>query len=150
MTEVNRSILVPHSASKMFSLVNDVHSYPEFLPWCAKAEVLSESEKTMEAVLTLQKGALSYKLVTKNSITPNETIQMKLVKGPFKTLDGIWKFTQISNCSTRVEFHLNFTLSSPLIKMTLGKVLDSAMTNLVDAFCKRANELYGKKCINQN
>ena len=40
--KINESMTVPYSARQMYELVNDVESYPSFLPWCHEAKILEK------------------------------------------------------------------------------------------------------------
>ena len=92
MPTIQRSALVPHSAQKMFDLVNDVESYPQFLPWCSGAATLESSEQQYTARVEMKKGPLSQHFTTRNVLTPGTQINMSLVDGPFKKLQGQWQF----------------------------------------------------------
>lgn len=129
----------------MFVLVNDVESYPSFLPWCRKAAILSSEGNQITAQLVLAKGALEKSFTTKNTLTPNSEMIMELVDGPFKHLKGDWRFQSMSDDSCQISLDLEFSFSSKLIAMMFGPVFQQAANMLVDAFVKRAAQIYGKK-----
>ena len=131
-----------HSAGSMFDLVNDVLAYPEFLPWCAKAELLESSDDTMVAKLEIAKGGLRQTFTTKNCFTGAEEIQMDLVDGPFKHLMGRWEFTPLNEQASKVTLSMDFEMSGGLGSKILSAVFSEAANQLVDAFCKRAKEIY--------
>lgn len=143
MAEVNRSALVLHTAQEMFDLVQDVRRYPEFLPWCAATEVISETEDTLEATLHLAKGGLKYSFTTRNQLQRPERMTLTLVKGPFKSLSGVWTFTPLSDEASKVELNLHFEFSGKLTGAAMGKVFNSVAATLVDAFVSRADQIYG-------
>lgn len=143
MAEVNRSALVLHTAQQMFDLVEDVRRYPEFLPWCAATEVICETEDTLEATLHLAKGGLKYSFTTRNQLERPERMTLTLVKGPFKSLAGVWTFTPLSDEASKVELNLNFEFSGKLTGVAMSKVFNSVATTLVDAFVSRADQIYG-------
>ena len=141
---VNRSALVPYSAEQMFAVVNDVPRYPEFLPWCKDSEVLSETSDVMIARLTLAKSGLQQDFTTHNELHHPDMIKMDLVNGPFSRLSGEWKFQPLGDAGWRASMHLEFDFSSLLFNMTLAKVFESAADKMVDAFCERADKIYGE------
>lgn len=141
---VNRSALVPYSAEQMFAVVNDVPRYPEFLPWCKDSEVLSETSDVMIARLTLAKSGLQQDFTTHNELHHPDMIKMDLVNGPFSRLSGEWKFQPLGEDGCRASMHLEFDFSSLLFNMTLAKVFESAADRMVDAFCERADKIYGE------
>ena len=143
MPTIQRSALVPHSAQKMFDLVNDVESYPQFLPWCSGAATLESSEQQYTARVDMKKGPLSQHFTTRNVLTPGTQINMALVDGPFKKLQGQWQFKDIGEHGCRVSFDIEFTFSGILLQKTLSPVFNEICGRMVDAFVGRANEVYG-------
>lgn len=93
-THIQRSALLPYPAQALYDLVNDVASYPQFLPWCSSAEVLESSETHMRASLNIAKGGLSQRFVTRNTLVPGQSIEMNLEEGPFNQLHGVWVFSR--------------------------------------------------------
>ena len=102
MRRVARSALVPYQAKEMFDLVDDVEAYPGFLPWCHRSEVLSRSDETVEATLELQKGAVSKTFSTRNTLQPGKAIDIALLGGPFRHLQGGWRFDQLGDDRSRL------------------------------------------------
>ena len=141
---IERSALVWYSAEQMYELVNDIAAYPEFLPWCADAEVHSASEAEILASLEISKGGVRQRFTTRNLLqTPNE-IHMGLVDGPFSSLNGAWRFQPLRQNACKVQLELEFEVSGTLARMALGSMFSQAATQLVDAFCQRAREVYGE------
>ena len=95
MSTVNRSALVPYSAAQMYALVNDIETYPEFVPWCSKSAVKIISNTEKEATLFFARNPIKTSFTTKNTLTPNQLIDMQLVDGPFSRLQGVWRFVDI-------------------------------------------------------
>ena len=144
MARVQRSALLPYSATDVFAIVNDVPRYPEFLPWCSDARVLEESADEVVAALSLSASGLSETFTTRNRLTPFEKIDMVLVSGPFRELTGGWTFTRLGgDAGCRVELDLNFQMSG--MKLLFGAVFNRAADQMVDAFCARANEVLGAR-----
>ncbi len=142
-TRIQRSALLPYPAQALYDLVNDVARYPEFLPWCSKAEVMEVSETHMRAALTVAKGGVSQRFVTLNGLRGGERIEMQLQEGPFTQLHGIWDFKALNEKACKISLDLSFDYSGPLVKATLGPLFNQAANTLVDAFCQRAKELHG-------
>lgn len=143
MKRVERSALLPYSAEQMFDVVNDVTAYPEFLPWCDRTEILEATETTLVARLSLSKGGVQQSFSTRNQLQRPSRMHLELVEGPFRLLEGDWQFTALGDSGCRVEMNLRFEMDSKLAKMVLGKVFEKAADTLVEAFCERADHLYG-------
>jgi ribosome-associated toxin RatA of RatAB toxin-antitoxin module len=142
-THIQRSALLPYPAQALFDLVNDVRTYPEFLPWCAAGEVLEESDGHMLAALTVAKGNISQRFLTRNTLRLGRGIEMSLQEGPFTDLHGIWEFKALGDKACKISLDLTFEYAGPLVKATLGPLFTQAANTLVDAFCKRAKQLHG-------
>jgi len=143
MTEINKELLVPYSAEQMYSLVNDIEQYPEFLDWCSKANILEQSKDSITAKLNLAYSGFEQSFTTKNIIEPHNKVTMSLVDGPFKNLDGIWLFTDINNAGSKVEFKLDFEFDNFFMAMTFNKVFSGMVEKMVDCFYQRAKQVYG-------
>ena len=142
-TRIQRSALLPYSAAALYTLINDVPSYPQFLPWCSASEVLEQRDDFMRAALMIAKGKLSQRFVTKNTLVPNQSISMALEEGPFSQLQGTWEFKALGEKACKISLDLEFDYAGPIIKATLGPLFNQAANTMVDAFCQRAKELYG-------
>ncbi len=143
MTHIERSALVMHSAQRMFDLVNDVKRYPEFLPWCIDAHIQSESDTNLVAGLTIKKGGIKQSFTTRNEKQSPDWMSMELVDGPFKKLNGLFKFQPLSDEACKVIFQLDFEVAGKILGLTLTPVFKQASNTMVDAFVKRADEIYG-------
>lgn len=143
MTRVERSALVLHTAEQMFDLINDVRAYPQYLPWCAATEVISDEESELVATLKLAKAGLSYSFTTRNRLERPKRMTIELVKGPFSSLSGVWTFTPLSEEACKVHLDLSFAFTGKLTGIAMGKVFNQVATTLVDAFVTRADQIYG-------
>ena len=143
MPRVQRSALLPYSTAQIFDLVRDVERYPEFLPWCSKAKIVTDEAREVVAELTIRKGRISERFTTRNLLDFPGSIELQLVQGPFKRLSGLWKFTNLADRGSKVELDLDFEMTTSLIQRTLGVIFASATGTLVDAFCARARAMYG-------
>jgi ribosome-associated toxin RatA of RatAB toxin-antitoxin module len=142
---VHRTALVPFSAYEMFSLVDDVESYPDFLPWCNDAEVHNRTEKTVEATLELHRGSISKHFTTRNTLLKYEAIELALVGGPFRHLAGGWRFRELGNEGCKVSLELDFEFDSMLVDMMFGSFFEETCNSLVDAFTRRAATVFDRK-----
>lgn len=142
-THIQRSALLPYPAQALFDLVNDVASYPQFLPWCSASEVLEVSETHMRASLAVAKAGLSQRFVTVNTLVPGQLIKLTLAEGPFSQLYGQWEFKALGDKACKISLDLTFDYAGPLVRATLGPLFNQATNTLVDAFCQRAKQLYG-------
>ncbi len=142
MPVVKKSALVLHSANQMYELVCDVESYPEFLPWCRSTRLLSRSENEICGELEVARAGISQTFSTCNRLTPGERMDIRLMEGPFKRLQGSWVFTPLREDASKVELELDFEFSGKLINTAFGAVFNQIANKLVEAFCKRADEVY--------
>ena len=142
MPKVTRSALVSFSADQMFSLVNDVARYHEFLPGCSGSRVIESSDSTMVASVDVSKAGISKTFTTSNRLADGAEILMELVGGPFKKLQGGWYFTPLDEQACKVELKLEFEFSSRMIEMAFGKVFNELTSNMVSAFTQRAKQVY--------
>ncbi|CDU12553.1 MULTISPECIES: SRPBCC family protein [Vibrio] len=142
MPKVTRSALVSFSADQMFSLVNDVARYHEFLPGCSGSRVIESSDSAMVASVDVSKAGISKTFTTSNRLADGAEILMELVDGPFKKLQGGWYFTPLDEQACKVELKLEFEFSSRMIEMAFGKVFNELTSNMVSAFTQRAKQVY--------
>jgi ribosome-associated toxin RatA of RatAB toxin-antitoxin module len=126
----------------MSALVNDIASYPQFLPWCSKANVLEQNIDFMVASIEVQKGGIRQSFTTRNDLSSEGKIVMDLVDGPFKYLKGVWDFIHLKEGACKVILTLEFELKQNIAKMAFGPVFNQAANSMVDAFCERANQVY--------
>lgn len=136
---------MPYRAGEMFRLVDDVDSYSEFLPWCNYSEVLSRNESVVEATLELHKGALSQTFTTRNALRNGEAIGLELLGGPFRHLSGGWTFQTLSDEGSKVSLALEFEFESRMVDMIFGAFFEETCNSLVDAFSRRAADIYGQR-----
>jgi ribosome-associated toxin RatA of RatAB toxin-antitoxin module len=143
MRRVNRSALVPYTAREMFILVDDVESYPEFLPWCNSAEVHNRTAEIVEATLELHKGSLSDHFTTRNTRCEFETIEIELIDGPFRHLQGGWRFTEIGEEGCKLALELDFEFENMFVDMIFGSFFEDTCNSLINAYSKRAKTVFG-------
>lgn len=142
MPQVNRSALVMFSARQMYDLVNDVESYPEFLPGCIGSRVVSIDGNVMVASVDVSKAGISKTFTTRNTLIENERVDMKLVDGPFKLLEGGWTFISLDDNACKVSLDLSFEFDNKLAEFAFGKIFKELAGNMVSAFSERAKVVY--------
>lgn len=142
MQSIYRHALMPYSARQMFNVVNAVDEYPSFLPWCARSEILSQTETSMDASILMKMGKLNHSFSTRNTLEKDALIHMQLLNGPFKRLSGDWIFTPLKDENCKIELKLEFEFSSKIVAMLIGPVFTQIANSLVDAFCQRAHQIY--------
>lgn len=146
MKTVHKSVLIWYSAEEMFALVRDVANYPQFLPWCDASKVLSEDEAGMQAQVGIAFAGIRQTFTTRNTHVPGRQIDLALVDGPFSHLAGHWRFTPVGapgERACRVELSLDYAFRSATLAGLVGPVFDKIAGSLVDAFVKRAEQVYG-------
>ncbi|MBX6392334.1 MAG: type II toxin-antitoxin system RatA family toxin [Burkholderiales bacterium] len=143
MHTVERSALVHYPAQQMYSLVEDIESYPLFLPWCSGTEVHERDEARTVATIHVDYHGLRQRFTTENAKVPGRSIDMRLVEGPFSALDGLWTFKPLDDENCKVELRLSYKLAHPLLERLGGPVFNYIANTFVDAFVKRADALYG-------
>lgn len=148
MKTVHKSVLIWFSAEEMFALVTDVARYPEFLPWCDRARVVEQTPDGMVAEINMALAGFHKSFTTRNVHVPGRQVKLALVDGPFKHLDGTWDFyplldpnTQTPQRACRVELTLNYSFES-VFGALVGPVFDKIAATLIDAFVKRAEQIY--------
>jgi ribosome-associated toxin RatA of RatAB toxin-antitoxin module len=144
MAIVKRSALVPYRPEYMFGLVNDIESYPRFLPWCRSTRIHSRNEDEVRATIQISKGALQKSFTTVNRLQKNKMMEIRLVEGPFRRLEGFWLFDALGEDGCKISLDLNFEFAGPVMSRIVGPVFHQIANSLVDSFCKRARDLHGK------
>ncbi|MDO9401597.1 MAG: type II toxin-antitoxin system RatA family toxin [Polaromonas sp.] len=147
MKIVHKSVLIWYSAAEMFALVTDVASYPQFLPWCNQAQVVEEGAQGMTANIGISFAGIRQSFTTRNTHVQDRKVSLQLVKGPFSKLDGDWEFTPLGDGSQRackVSLALRYDFDNAALAALVGPVFDKIAGSLVDAFVKRAAQVYGE------
>ena len=145
MPLIHRNALVPYTAAEMYVLVDDIDAYPEFLPWCKSATVLRRDRDEVRARIDMAKGGIHKSFTTCNRLQENKIIEMRLLEGPFSHLEGFWRFEALGENGCKVLLDLEFEFSNRILKMMVGPIFDQIANTLVDAFCERAIEVYGRR-----
>ena len=124
----------------MFSLINDIERYPEFVPWCTAARVESRGDKEVVATLNIKRGPLRAEFTTRNLLEPDRRVLMQFVSGPFRVLEGLWTLTPLGDLGCRIELEMRFEFANRVTGTLFEPVFEDTAGSLVDAFVKRARD----------
>lgn len=144
MTTINKTALVAYSAAQMYALVNDIKSYPDFLPWCRSTNILSQDDDEIRATIEIAHGSLNKSFTTCNRLQRDKMVEMRLEQGPFKRLEGFWRFDILDEQACKISLDLEFEFKNRLVGMAMGPIFSQIANSMVDAFSKRAVVVYGK------
>lgn len=140
MRRVARSAIVERSAAEVYALVNDIEAYPSFLPWCLEARVRERAADSLHATLTVGIAGLRQSFTTRNQMRPEESIDMHLVEGPFRSFAASWRFRALSSKACRIDFVLEYEFASRALARVLEPLFDRIADTMVDAFARRAEQ----------
>lgn len=144
MKRVVRSAIVEHPAALVYSLVDDIESYPEFLPWCRGAKVLERASTRTVATLTVGMRGIRQSFTTENVNRAGERIDLRLVEGPFRKFSAAWRFAMLDEHAARIEFSMEYEFASKVLSKVLEPLFDQIADTIVSAFSRRADQIYGK------
>ena len=145
MAQVQKTVFINHSASRMYALVDDVNKYPEFLPWCGGVDLIKQDEASTIATLHISYHGLHQKFTTENHKTFPNLMEIKLKDGPFKHLEGVWRFTELNEEACKVEFMLNYEFTNVIIEKIIAPVFSHIANTFVDGFVARADVVFPLK-----
>ncbi|SDK34644.1 type II toxin-antitoxin system RatA family toxin [Aliiruegeria lutimaris] len=141
--------VMPYTADQMYELVADIESYPKFLPWTAAARIRDRHEEA-DAVVEIADMMVSFKVFrekfgTRVTMRAQErTIVSEYLDGPFKYLVSKWAFRDVEG-GCEVDYHIDFEFKNKILQKTAGVFFTEAQRQIMGAFEKRANALYGWK-----
>lgn len=142
MIEIRRSALVKYSPAQMFDLVNEVEAYPKRFPWCADAKVIERDGDVLVARLDLKFAGFRQSFTTSNTVEPPRRLQMSLVDGPFRSLEGVWEFMALGDAGCKIAFTLDFDYAGKLGGTALMLGFQGLAGRMVDDFCREAERVY--------
>ena len=141
MPTVRKSVIVDRPAPAMFDLVDDVESYPQFLPWCARTEVFERTEQVTVARLDIDYHGLTSHIATRNFKQAPERMVLEFVEGPFDKFKGHWHFHGLGDEGCRVDFALEYAFANLAFEAMLGPVFGHIIETLVERFVERAESI---------
>jgi ribosome-associated toxin RatA of RatAB toxin-antitoxin module len=145
MHRVDQSVLVTHSAEELFRLVDDVERYPEFLPWCGGTTVKTKNDDVTEAAIVINFHGIKQSFTTRNTKQFPSRMDVQLIDGPFKTLQGHWNFYPLNEHACKVELVLEYEFTSKWLEKIVGPVFNQIASSLMEAFVRRADSLHAAK-----
>jgi ribosome-associated toxin RatA of RatAB toxin-antitoxin module len=143
MAMVKKSVLIERSSQQMFDLVDRVEDYPKFLPWCSETRCEFRDEQRTVATLHINYRNVTSHFTTENDKESPQWMRIHLVDGPFRRLEGLWRFKPLADYACKIEFQLSYEFSSKMFEKVIGPVFSQIANTFVDAFVKRANEVHG-------
>jgi ribosome-associated toxin RatA of RatAB toxin-antitoxin module len=143
MKRIARSAIVEHSASEFYALVERIEAYPEFLPWCRAARVSQRGAGRTVATLAVGLKGVRYEFTTENANLPQAAIEMKLLEGPFRHFAAHWRFHALGAQAARIEFAMEYEFANRVVAVALAPVFHAIADTMVDAFKRRADDVYG-------
>jgi ribosome-associated toxin RatA of RatAB toxin-antitoxin module len=141
MREVTRSALVALPPSELYALIIDIERYPEFVPGCTVARIESRGEGEVVATLGVRRGGLVTEFTTRNTLDPGRSVTMRLERGPFKALEGLWSLRPVGESGCEVTLRLSFEFANRFSGMMFAPLFEQTAASLVDAFVARAREV---------
>ena len=151
MKHVKKSVLLGYSPSEMYALVTAVQDYPVFLPWCERAQVLEQRDTGVTARLHLSYLGVRQAFTTRNLHTPDASVVLELVDGPFSLLDGTWLFLPVPAAqgpaaqACKIDFEMRYAFANAALEALISPVFDRIANTFVDSFVKRAEQVYGAR-----
>lgn len=145
MASVEKTVLIEQSAARMFELVDYCEDYPAFLPWCSKTEVKFRDAQKTVGTLHINYHSVKSSFTTENDKEHPVAMKIRLVDGPFRRLEGSWHFKPLAENACKIEFQLHYEFSSKLFEKVIGPVFSHIANTFVDAFVKRATQVYGNQ-----
>ncbi|MDD5248318.1 MAG: type II toxin-antitoxin system RatA family toxin [Rhodocyclaceae bacterium] len=142
MAIIEKSVLIARTAQQMFDLVDGVEDYPKFLPWCGGTELLERTADITAARIHINYHGITAHFATENPKEAPYRMDIRLREGPFRRLEGGWRFTALGDAGCKVEFRLNYEFSSKILEKALGPVFGLIVGTFVESFVKRAYEVY--------
>ena len=142
MAQVNKTVLVGFSAPQMYALVDAVEQYPQFLPWCGGADLIQRDEDITTATLHIDFHGIRQQFTTENKKTYPSLMEIRLKDGPFKHVEGVWRFIALSESACKIEFHLGYEFSNGFLEKLISPVFTHIANTFVEGFVSRAEQVY--------
>jgi ribosome-associated toxin RatA of RatAB toxin-antitoxin module len=141
MHKIEKSAIVLHQKTTMFSLVDRVEDYPKFLPWCGKTEILYRDKNKTTASIEINFKGIKQTFTTENQKINEDVMKIKLVDGPFKYLSGEWAFKELDKDSCQIQLKLEYQFSNIILEKLIAPVFNIIANTFIDEFIKQANKI---------
>ena len=132
----------PYSKRQLFELVMDIEKYPEFLPWAKAARIIERHDNYLIADLLVNFKGVEEQYRSHVSFRKYAFIEVKQVDGPFKILHNKWEFLPSAEGGAKLAFSIEFEFRSFILRNLMGGMFKKAQHKMIEAFEKRADELY--------
>lgn len=142
MHTIQHSIIESYSAKQMYALINDVNAYKDFIPGCVNSGIKNQTDSEMVAFMEIEKLGIKKSFTTRNRLVQDAVIEMHLVDGPFKQLEGKWTFTPLSDTTCKIAFDIEFEFKNKLIELAFCPIFKEIISNLINVFSQRAKHIY--------
>ena len=149
MVKVNFDRILPYEAARLWEMVGDVSKYPDYIPWVSSLRVydlhpIDAEKEGFDAEIGVGFKFLNERFTTRIVRDRSlKTIDVALLKGPFKKLNCQWKFSDDPK-GCRVQFDIEFEFRNPFLEGVLRANFDKAVSKLMACFEGRAATLYPK------
>lgn len=136
---------LPYPADRLFDLVADVESYPEFIEWFAAVRILRRAGNLLDVEQIVRFKGLEAHFVTHAELERPRRIAIASGDAPFKTFEQIWRFQPKGPRRTIVDYETTVELRSSLLEHAMEALFDEPRIarETVDAFERRARQVYG-------
>src|SRR5712692_2703233 len=138
MKRIARSAIVAHAAAELYALVEAIEKYPRFLPWCLATRVHERGPDGTRATLTVGLHGMKQAFTTQNANHAGESIEMRLLRGPFRHFSAAWRFRAAGERACHIEFSMEYEFASRTLGKLLAPLFDHIADTMVDAFTHRA------------
>ena len=140
MFTIKKQAIVFHSKEHMFDLVDQVEDYPTFLPWCGETKVLARDKDITRARIDIRFKGIKQSFTTENHKTYPDKMVINLIDGPFKKLEGEWRFIEIEEGSSRIELELNYEFKNFILEKLISPAFSVIANTFIDSFVTKANK----------
>ena len=139
---IKKKRIVPYSSHQMFDLVDDIEQYPSFLPWCRKSHIHKRTNKEVEASLIVGFRGIDKTFSTRNILERPREIEIQLIDGPFRSLNGLWGFSDINKRQSEIKLNLQFEILISPLSHFFESFFEQIVNSQISAFENRAKSLY--------
>ncbi|MDI7774519.1 type II toxin-antitoxin system RatA family toxin [Asticcacaulis sp. EMRT-3] len=134
---------LPYDADALWALVGDVEHYPDFIPWIKRLraynrEAPQPGHSRFDADVSVGFKMLTETFSTRIVRNPDaRSVDIGLIKGPFRTLKGHWTFTP-DETGTQIGFDMELDIRNPLLNALFKANFNLAVSRLMKCFEDRA------------
>ena len=134
MEYFEKTINIDEPVENIYSVIANINHYPDFLPYCISTTIMSIDNNIITARINFDFYRMKISICTKNKNTKNESIQMKLIDGPFSKFNALWLFSETTSSSTQIKYSMEYTVLNPLIALLIKKNINTFIEKFIEAF----------------